>query len=129
LFYDGRKTSPSAELASVVILKGIIPKYDSSGNISPTGRTYKYKIVDESTGEIIEELVAKKKDDLAEELEKYPLIRAKLIEILKGELEDEPTYASTQPDSEMSDEEFEEKLANGELDDSIINDAEEWGEI
>ena len=128
LRYDGGKIEPEAELAAIIIQKGLIAKYDSSGKISPTGRTYKYTLIDDKTGEIIEELIAKKKDDLAGELKKYPKIQKKLIDILKNGLEDEPVYANSS-DEEMSDEEFEEKLANGELDDAIINEAEEWEDI
>ena len=60
----------------------------------------------------MEELIAKKKDDLAGELEKCPLIQAKLIEILKSGLEDEPTFISDKSDADLTDEEFEEKLKN-----------------
>ena len=111
--YDGKPQNPEDELAAVVIQKGLIAKYTADGTISPTGRTYKYTLIDDKTGEIIEELIAKKKDDLAGELKKCPKIQAKLIDILKNGLEDEPIYASSS-DAEMTDEEFEESLKNND---------------
>jgi recombination protein RecA len=109
LKYDGRPQKPSEELAAVVLLKGLCPKYDAANNISPTGRTYKYKIMDEH-GEIIEELIAKKKDEFASALEKCPKIQEKFLEILKNGIEDEPVFASDQMDGDLTIEEFEELL-------------------
>ena len=91
LKYDGKPQSKSEELAGVVLLKGLCAKYDKDGNISPTGRTYKYTLVNDD-GEILEELIAKKKDEFADALEKCPLIQAKFLDILKGGLEDEPNF-------------------------------------
>ena len=110
---------------------GLIPKYDSSGNISPTGRTYKINAVNKETGEV-EELIAKKKDDVAIELRKYPAIQQYLLDIIQGNSEDitAKQFAQTEALSDLSDEEFERKLHSGELDD-IGDEAEEtsWGDL
>ena len=42
IYYDGRKVSQTEELVNAVLALGLIPKYDAQGNISETGRTYKY---------------------------------------------------------------------------------------
>ena len=130
LFYDGRTQKKFAELAGVVLLKGLCPKYDASNKISPNGRTYKYTLIDDN-GEILEELIAEKKDEFADALEKCPLIQAKFLDILKNGLEDESVYASDQTDADLNDEEFEELLTQ-EINKSE-NEAEEiessWKDI
>lgn len=114
VYFDGRKQLKSDEIAAVAILQGLIPKYDSQGNISATGRTYRLSAVNKETGEV-EEMVAKKKDDVAIELRKYPAVQEYLLDLIVNGSED--LEAKAEMDSDLSDEEFEEKLRNGELDD------------
>ena len=76
VYYDGRNVSKTEELLNAVLSLGLIPKYDSSGNLSETGRTYKYSYDGE-------ELVAKK-PTLLEELEKCPKIQAHLLDLIKS---------------------------------------------
>lgn len=120
----------SDEIATVAINQGLIAKYDSQGNISPTGRTYKISAIDEETGEV-QELVAKKKDDVAIELRKYPAIQKYLLDVIKGNIKVDETLKQTEMDSDMSEEEFEQKLLSGELNDDNYNEAEEtsWEEM
>ena len=131
VYFDGREMNKSDEIAAVAMLQGLIPKYDSQGNISPTGRTYKISAVDKETGEVVE-MIAKKKDDVAIELRKYPAIQDYLLDIIQNGLEDPDAqqFAQTESLSDLSDEEFERKLHNGELDD-IGDEAEEtsWGDL
>ncbi len=119
----------SDEIAAVAINQGLISKYDSQGNISPTGRTYVIEAIDKETGEV-QKLIAKKKDDVAIELRKYPAIQAYLLDVINGNVEIDEHAKATEMDSDMNDEEFEQKLLSGDLDDDM-DDAEEtsWGDI
>jgi recombination protein RecA len=128
VYYDGREVDKVQELATVALLKGLIPKYDAAGNISPTGRTYKWPSEPN--------FIAKKKDEVADELRKYPNVQEELINILKGGLED-PTavFESKDFDSDMTEEEFEaqmkadiEKIEKGE-DSEAEEESGGWDEI
>ena len=129
IWYDGRETDPADEIADVAMLKGIIPKYDAAGNPSPTGRTYKF----EADGE---QLIAKKKDEVAVELKKYPKIQAKLIEMIKSGVTAEDVHESHNFDSEMSEEDFEkqmreeaENIKNGNEAEEESGGEQEWDNI
>ncbi len=102
IYYDGRKADKVDELASVALLKGLIPKYDSQGNLSETGRTYKLSFEDE-------EMIARKKDEVAVELKKYPKIQEKLLNMIKNGIEVEPV-SQRDLESDMSEEDFEEMM-------------------
>jgi recombination protein RecA len=110
IYYDGREVDKVDELAQVVLIKGLIPKYDAAGNISETGRTYKMNYVNKETGEIEEELVAKKKDDVADALRKCPKIQDYLINILKNGIDTTEVYNSKETDAELTEEEFEKQM-------------------
>lgn len=113
------------------MLKGLIPKYDAQGNISETGRTYKWA---NEPG-----FIAKNKAEVAPMLKKFPKMQEELIEILKGAVEDPesvPVYNSEDMDSDMSDEEFEmqmeediKKLKSGIKDDDDCAEETSWDEI
>jgi hypothetical protein len=103
IYYDGREVDKVDELAAVALLKGLVPKYDSAGNLSETGRTYKLTVEDE-------EMIAKKKDDVAVELKKYPKIQAKLLDMIKNGVELEP-QEQRDLESDMSEDDFEEMIA------------------
>jgi len=130
IYYDGRPVDKAEELAQVALLKGLIPKYDAQGNLSETGRTYKWPSEPK--------FEAKKKDDVAKELKKFPKMQEELIDILRGAIEDPesvPVYDSEDMDGDLSDEDFERmaledaaKIKNGKID----NEAEEessWDEV
>ena len=126
VYYDGRKVSQTEELLNAVLSLGLIPKYDSSGNLSETGRTYKYSYDGE-------ELVAKKQN-LLEELEKCPKIQAHLLELIKSGDYTTETHTQAELQSEMDDEEFERQIEedvqaikNGEsLVDEIEDPSADW---
>ena len=65
------------ELAEIAIENGLIPKYDASGALSPTGRTYKIELDNEI-------LLAKKRDDVKVELAKCPKIQEYLLDLIKS---------------------------------------------
>lgn len=127
IWYDGRETDPADELAAVALMKGLIPKYDAAGNISATGRTYKW--ASEPA------FLAKKRDDVALELRKYPKMQAELIDMIKNGVTAED--APLELDSEMSDEDFEAQMREeaAALKNGTANEAEEtsgessWDEI
>lgn len=100
IYYDGRETDPADEIAAVALLKGLIPKFDSAGNLSATGRTYRLEV----DGEVME---AKKKDDVASELKKCPKVQEYLINALKNGVEVDQVQEQDEFSSEMSDEDFE----------------------
>lgn len=126
IYYDGRKSDTIMELAEIIVSKGLIPKYDSSGNLSPTGRTFKYEYEGET-------LIAKKKDDIANELRKCPKIQEKFIDMLKNGYDDSEVFTQDKLDADMTEEEFEaslnediERLAEEE---EIIGDEDGWDNI
>ncbi len=128
IYYDGREVDKVDELAAVALLKGLIPKYDSQGNLSETGRTYKLTVEDQ-------EMIAKKKDDVAIELKKYPKIQAKLLDMIKNGVEVEP-QEQRDLESDMNEDEFEEMITREAKDlkkgkKSTSSDAEEtsWDTI
>ncbi|MNJ90455.1 recombinase A [compost metagenome] len=102
IFYDGREIDKSDELASVALMRGLIPKYDAAGNISPTGRTYKW--ASEPA------FIAKKKDDVAIELRKYPKMQEEILEMIKNNVLPDAPQAAHELESEMSEDEFEEMI-------------------
>lgn len=116
IYYDGRPSDKIAELAQVSLSRGLIPKYDAKGNLSQTGRTYKW--------ENEPNFIATKKDDVVTELRKFPKMQEELLEILKKSLDD-PSINEPQDkfDSNLTDEEFEEELTK-EIN-NAENDAEE----
>jgi recombination protein RecA len=123
VYYDGRPTDKIAELAQVALSRGLIPKYDAKGNLSATGRTYKW--------ESEPNFIATKKDDVAIELRKYPKMQEELLEVIKKFMED-PTIAQEQDkfDGDLTDEEFEEELKKEVT--NAENEAEEessWEEL
>lgn len=120
VYLDGRKVEPTDEIAEVAINMGLIPKYDAAGNISPTGRTYKFEVEDEV-------LIAKKKDDVAIELRKYPKIQAKLLEMIRDGVPEDARHETHEWDSDLSDEEFEEMIRREaeEIKNGNMSEAEE----
>lgn len=77
VYFDGRRPDISDELAEIAIENGLIPKYDASGALSPTGRTYRLEI----DGEV---LLAKKRDDVRVELAKCPKVQNYLLELIRS---------------------------------------------
>lgn len=129
IFYDGRKTDAADELAEVALLKGLIPKYDAAGNISATGRTYKWPSEPN--------FVAKSRGEVAPELKKFPNVQAEILEILKNGLDDgENQFESQEMDGDLSDEDFErmaledaQKIKNGKINNEAEEESGSWDEI
>lgn len=104
IFYDGRPMDKINELAQVALLNSLIPKYDRLGNISETGRTYKWP--NDPT------FSASSKGEVADALRKCPKMQEELLNILKNGLDDPDAkqYAAEDSDAELSEEEFEAKI-------------------
>ena len=99
VYFDGRETSEVDEIADIALAKGLIPKYNAAGELTPTGRQYRW--ADEP------EFLAKSKAEVPEQLDKFPKVREELKQIImSGEMENN-TVASEDMDSDMSDEDFE----------------------
>ncbi|MFW6008211.1 MAG: hypothetical protein ACOCP8_02995 [archaeon] len=129
VYYDGRKIDAAEEIAEVAMAKGLIGRYNAQGELSPTGRTYLWPTEPDFR--------ATKKDDVAEELRKFPAVQDQLLEMIKNGVTNEEAQNVHEFDSEMSDEEFNkliyedaEDIKNGNGD-HIASDAEEesWDDI
>ena len=111
VFFDGRRPDVVTELAEIAIENGLIPKYDASGALSPTGRTYRLEIDDEI-------LLAKKRDDVKVELGKCPKVQEYLLDLIKsGKYLEEMPGEEVQEDNDyesMTDDEFLNNLTNSE---------------
>ena len=113
VYFDGRRPNIADELAEIAIENGLIPKFDSAGNLSPTGRTYKLEV----DGEV---LLAKKRDDVRIELNKCPKVQKYLLELIRSgkyleNAEGEISEEQEDDDYEsMTDDEFLNNLTNSE---------------
>ena len=117
VFFDGRKPDIVTELAEIAIENGLIPKYDASGALSPTGRTYRLEI----DGEV---LLAKKRDDVKVELAKCTKVQNYLLDLIKSgkylenaqgeEISEEQEYDC----ESMTDDEFLNSLTNSEAEET-----------
>jgi len=124
-YADGfTNADPVKELADVLLLKGAIPRYDSSQNLKATGRTFKFEYEDEI-------LLAKKRDDVYTELKKCPKMQQYFLDQLKSGKIEAVDYEKEEEDEfeNMSEEEFENSL-NEETDGSEAEEVEtEWKDI
>ena len=117
VFFDGRKPDIVTELAEIAIENGLIPKFDASGNLSPTGRTYRLEI----DGEV---LLAKKRDDVKVELGKCPKVQEYLLDLIKSgkyleNAQGEEISEEQENDYEsMTDDEFLNNLTNSEAEET-----------
>lgn len=100
--YDGKEIDRVEELANVALLKGLFLRTDAAGNPSETGRNYKWP--NEPN------FIAKKRDDVVEELRRFPNVQQEIIDMLKNGIETDQVYESNDLESEMSDDEFEEMI-------------------
>ena len=123
VFFDGRRPDVVTELAEIAIENGLIPKYDASGALSPTGRTYRLEIDDEI-------LLAKKRDDVKVELGKCPKVQEYLLDLIKsGKYLEEMPGEEVQEDNDyesMTDDEFLNNLTNSEAEET---ESSSWDDI
>ena len=76
VYFDGRKADICDEIAQIALNKGLIPRYNSSGELVPNGRIYKWPSVPE--------FIVKKKDDIVPTLRKFPQVVKELEEIIRS---------------------------------------------
>ncbi len=105
VYFDGRKVDDSDEIADIAIARSLIPRYNSKGELTETGRFYKWP--DEP------DFLAKKKDDVAEQIRKFPNVKETLLKIIKEGSYAEHAY--TYGDNEIEDDDF----------DSIVDEPDE----
>lgn len=106
IYYDGRKVDKVQELADVLLMKGMIPRYNAAGELNEKGRNFRFEL----EGEILD---AKKRDDVYPELAKCPKIQEYFIEKLKAGESDSVDYSVDEED-EMTEDEFEASLENAD---------------
>ena len=103
VYFDGRKTDEIDQIAAIALSKGLIPKYNAKGELCETGRTYKW--------ESCPEFVATSKKEVPEKLHEFPQVAEELKQIiLSGDYEDKQYASEEDPDDELTEEEFEEKM-------------------
>ena len=125
VYFNGYQSNITDELAEIAIENGLIPKYDASGALSPTGRTYKIQIDDEV-------LLAKKRDDVKVELGKCPKVQEYLLDLIKSgkyleNAEGEISEGQEDNDYEsMTDDEFLNNLTNSEAEET---ESSSWDDI
>ena len=105
VYFDGRKVDDSDEIADIAIARSLIPRYNSKGELTETGRFYKWP--DEP------DFLAKKRDDVAEQIRKFPNVKEALLKIIKEGSYAEHAY--TYGDNEIEDDDF----------DSIVDEPDE----
>ena len=93
IYFDGRKTDIVDELASIILANGLIPKYDSKGNLSESGRTYIFELEDEK-------LRITKQSDMAEALRQCPKIQQYFIDLIKSGNYSSTTVVETENNEE-----------------------------
>ena len=76
VYFDGREVDICDEIANIALNQGLIPRYNSSGELVPNGRIYKWPSVPE--------FVVKKKDDIIPTLRKFPQVVKELEEIIRS---------------------------------------------
>lgn len=122
IYYDGRQMNKVQELADVLLIKGMIPRYKADGTLDEKGRNFKFEL----DGEVLD---AKKRDDVYPALEACPKIQEYFLDKLKAGDTDSVDYGKDEDDEfgDMSEDEFEASLIDDE------NEAEEteggWDKI
>lgn len=104
VYFDGRETSEIDEIADIALSKGLIPKYNSAGELCPTGRQYRW--ADEP------KFLAKSKAEVSEQLKKFPNVAEALKEIIVSGKFDESAVdydgeGADSLDSDYDDDDFE----------------------
>ena len=84
VYFDGRETDTADEIADIALSRSLIPRYNAKGELVANGRIYKWP--DEP------DFLAKKKDDIAEELRKFPKVKEALEKIIREGTYAEHTY-------------------------------------
>ena len=84
VYFDGRETDTADEIADIALSRSLIPRYNAKGELVANGRIYKWP--DEP------DFLAKKKDDIAEELRKFPKVKEALEKIIREGSYAEHTY-------------------------------------
>lgn len=117
IMYDGSPSDPYKELAELVVLKGVLPRYTADGKLNPNGRTFMFDYEDEH-------LIAKSKAEIPEQLKKLPKIYSRLLQLLCDPTIAEKTKEEPDEFAGMTDDEFEQQLYDEE-DENLFGEADE----
>lgn len=115
LYFDGRQTDVTDELASIILTNGLIPKYDSTGKLSDSGRTYIFELEDEK-------LRVTKQADMADALRKCPKIKQHFIDMIKL-----GNYVSTQVNVDNNTDEN--NINENDINEDNINNANNYNQL
>lgn len=118
IYYDGRKVDPADEIADVILVNGLIPRYDSSGNISAKGRKYKFDWEDEH-------LEINKRADMADALRRCPKILQHFIDAIKSGDILKDIANNQHADDDITEEEFFKSLDDNNDSRTTASEAEE----
>ena len=111
IYFDGRQTDIVDELANIILQNGLIPKYDSFGNLSDSGRTYIFELEDEK-------LRVTKQADMVKALRECPKIQQHFINLIKSGNISVPVSQENIDEDDNNDDDFTENNAS-------LNEAEE----
>ena len=106
IYFDGHEIDECEELANIALANGIIPRYSASGELSKTGRFYKW--ADEP------EFLAKSKAEVAGQLRAFPSVKAAILQkIADGDFDEvDPEEVDDEDnDGDLDDDQFEELVA------------------
>ena len=105
VYFDGRKVDDTEEIAAIALNKSLIPRYNANGELISTGRMYKWP--DEP------EFLAKKRDDVAKEIRKFPKVKEALIKIIREGSYAEHAY--TYDEETIEDDDFDSIVGDDEI--------------
>lgn len=104
VYFDGRTVDECDEIAEIALSKALLPRYNAKGELTDTGRQYKWP--NEPN------FLAKSKGEVAEQIRLFPNVREELKAIIASGNFEEHQFNSEIMDADMSDEDFEESIKN-----------------
>lgn len=121
VYFDGRHVDDADEVADIALAKGIIPRYNAKGELTETGRQYKWPSEPK--------FLAKSKAEVPEQIRLFPNVKQELIDIIASGDFESHQYDSEEMDSDMSDEEFEESLRDDSNTDISKEEEDDWSKL
>lgn len=120
VYFDGRKVDETDQIVEIALAYGLIPRYNSKGQLDPKGRTYKWNTEPN--------FKASSKDSVKSELEKFPKVKEELLDmILNGDTTSAPADPGDVLDADKSDDDFEEEMREGKFSEAEeIEEEDKW---
>ena len=104
VYFDGRKVDDADEIADIALSRSLIPRYNAKGELVENGRIYKWP--DEPL------FIAKKKDEIADQIRKFPAVKEALTKIIQEGSYNEHAY--TYGNSELAEDDFDSLIEEDE---------------